>query len=367
MPETEPTAPGHAGTGTSPSDDITVLREHLVRAQRALLHNHDLSTGVVILQQRMDTVVRVLTSESEELRRERDRVTAQHEQVSALGDQLSDVLRRLESANSLSGAVNHRLRTAQRHRRLAEKLRDRAADELRRSRGATGEELPPPAQEPPTPRTEVGLPWEGRTASADLPLLGPADRHAVETMLTRIERDLAAESTDLAVLETDILDHSVSLWTGDGHSAGRPAGEARRVRNLRVLALLGALLLGSGATVAVITAQGRDDGPVAAAGGVSEASGELTCSSGSRVVGVWLQGTSVHGWAEFRNTSDGKAEYSYKVPRGERYSLHIGCGGTPEKWLVDPHTSEVDGTRNSFDCFDVQSAPHYKFCRKTDG
>lgn len=111
--------------------------------------------------------------------------------------------------------------------------------------------------------------------------------------------------------------------------------------------------------------QDAPDSPI----GTYEVSGSLTCSSGNRVVGVWVQGKSkrAEGWAKMTSLPNGETRYSYVLPRGEIYSLHIGCGGTAQDWAVDPHTAEVSGNRNSFDCFDVQALPRYKFCQTSAG
>ena len=67
--------------------------------------------------------------------------------------------------------------------------------------------------------------------------------------------------------------------------------------------------------------------------------GEVVCAGGeSPVVGVWVKvrgGTS--GWATLSNKRGHKANWSYDT-QGKKYQLHIGCGGTPQRWETNTRT-----------------------------
>lgn len=70
-------------------------------------------------------------------------------------------------------------------------------------------------------------------------------------------------------------------------------------------------------------------------------SGTVMCANQDPVVGVWVQvsgGTS--GWAA-RSGSGYSQKWSYNT-QGKSYQLHVGCGGTPQKWasnLKTPYTT----------------------------
>lgn len=109
-----------------------------------------------------------------------------------------------------------------------------------------------------------------------------------------------------------------------------------RLKRARVLvaAILLAAILGFGSTA--ITA------PHASAAG----SGDVQCYYVSNeVVGIWVQvsgGTS--GWATRWNDGYGGNYYSYyEIDNGKSYTLHIGCGGTPDRWGITFYTSPQTG------------------------
>jgi hypothetical protein len=90
--------------------------------------------------------------------------------------------------------------------------------------------------------------------------------------------------------------------------------------------------------------------------------GQLSCSSGRSVEGVWVQAGSGSGFAPWSGIGDGaSASYSYRLPTTETYALHVGCGGTPQSWAVSADTPVVSGS-HSFDCFDISSAADYGTC-----
>lgn len=91
--------------------------------------------------------------------------------------------------------------------------------------------------------------------------------------------------------------------------------------------------------------------------------GQISCSSGKSVVGVWVEAAQGRGWSPWKGVGDGKnADYWYTLPTQETYSLHIGCGGTKSSWAVATETPYVGGTHNSFNCFDVPGKLGYGTC-----
>lgn len=91
--------------------------------------------------------------------------------------------------------------------------------------------------------------------------------------------------------------------------------------------------------------------------------GQISCSSGKSVVGVWVEAAQGHGWSPWKLVGNGEnADYWYTLPTQETYSLHIGCGGTKSSWAVATETPYVGGTHNSFNCFDVPGKLGYGTC-----
>jgi len=100
-------------------------------------------------------------------------------------------------------------------------------------------------------------------------------------------------------------------------------------------------------------------------------SGEVTCMSGHSIEGVWVQASGRSGFAPWQGVRvPGKAfgstsRWWWKLPHGDSYSLHVGCGGTQANWGVAGHTKAVSGTRHSFDCVDIKSKPGFGRCFET--
>jgi hypothetical protein len=91
--------------------------------------------------------------------------------------------------------------------------------------------------------------------------------------------------------------------------------------------------------------------------------GQVTCTSHSQVVGVWIATGSGSGWASWRPMGDGSAAYYlYKLPYWENYSLHVGCGGSPQHWKASINSPSTSPGRHAFDCDDVANDPHYGTC-----
>ena len=59
------------------------------------------------------------------------------------------------------------------------------------------------------------------------------------------------------------------------------------------------------------------------------------------------------------------ATYSYTLPHGGEYSLHVGCGGTTSSWKVAEYSNFHGGTVNDFSCYDESSSSLYTYCADT--
>jgi hypothetical protein len=97
--------------------------------------------------------------------------------------------------------------------------------------------------------------------------------------------------------------------------------------------------------------------------GSVEVSGQVACTSGRPVVGVWVQATTGSGFASRKGIGDSStSDYWYWLPTSEPYALHVGCGGSPSIWAVAVYSPVVGGTHNSFDCVDVSTNSNYGTC-----
>jgi hypothetical protein len=124
------------------------------------------------------------------------------------------------------------------------------------------------------------------------------------------------------------------------------------------LTIAAAVTLGIGAAAAV-------QAPAAAATTVK---GQVTCVGNDNVVGVWIKAENGgSGWASWSAPLvSWVANYSYSLPNGGRYQVHVGCGGTPQNWATNNKSGYVSGTNNSFTCYPVLNAgPMYLKCQLT--
>ncbi len=91
--------------------------------------------------------------------------------------------------------------------------------------------------------------------------------------------------------------------------------------------------------------------------------GQVTCSSGKSVEGVWVEAAKGKGFSPWKGLGNGStSDYWYTLPTSESYSLHVGCGGTTSSWAVSTQTPTVGGTDNSFYCIDVAGQSGYGTC-----
>ena len=92
-------------------------------------------------------------------------------------------------------------------------------------------------------------------------------------------------------------------------------------------------------------------------------SGTISCLSGQSVEGVWVQAAQGSGYSPWQGTGDGStARYWYTLPSETSFSLHVGCGGTPDTWGISVSTPLVPGPVADFMCHDVAGQADYGGC-----
>jgi hypothetical protein len=100
-------------------------------------------------------------------------------------------------------------------------------------------------------------------------------------------------------------------------------------------------------------------------------SGTITCASGNSVVGVWVQAAAGSEFADWQGIGNGNdngnrdgstSEYWTTTPITEPYSLHVGCGGSSNRWETANYSDTVSGAVNDFYCIDISRSPEYETC-----
>jgi hypothetical protein len=100
-------------------------------------------------------------------------------------------------------------------------------------------------------------------------------------------------------------------------------------------------------------------------GAASYVSGHVQCESGAGVEGVWIAANSGgSGWASWYSYANygepNYASFSYNLPYGGSYYVHVGCGGIPSHWQVPTYSyNAVTGSGHTFYCWDYQYEDRY--------
>lgn len=123
------------------------------------------------------------------------------------------------------------------------------------------------------------------------------------------------------------------------------------------------VLIGSGVVTAVAV--------VGTAGllwnaGSTVVSGTVTCADGGAVVGVWVKAEeeSRSGYASYLQSTDPtRADFQYRLSKGTRWTVNVGCGGTTQNWLHQVHgVMMASATQQNWTC--DSDLTHYG-CRTT--
>jgi hypothetical protein len=107
--------------------------------------------------------------------------------------------------------------------------------------------------------------------------------------------------------------------------------------------------------------------PEVTATAATNISGSIQCESSS-VEGVWIQSANGgSGWAPWVSSAarSDYATYSYTLPEGGEYAVHVGCGGTTSSWKVAEYSNFYGGTVNNFYCYDESGSSLYTYCART--
>lgn len=96
-------------------------------------------------------------------------------------------------------------------------------------------------------------------------------------------------------------------------------------------------------------------------GNGSALTGSVWCESGRPVVGVWIaasSGQSDSGHAHLGSaTNSGLNTYTYLLPHGGTYSVHVGCGGTASRWASRNFSPVLSGPTAHLECDDPAGPP----------
>jgi hypothetical protein len=87
-------------------------------------------------------------------------------------------------------------------------------------------------------------------------------------------------------------------------------------------------------------------------------SGEIHCQTGSAVVGVWVKAENGKDsrWADWKPVNENTtatATWWAGLPAGEKYSLHVGCGGSPTQWAAETETGIMSVQKSNITCDDL--------------
>ena len=81
-------------------------------------------------------------------------------------------------------------------------------------------------------------------------------------------------------------------------------------------------------------------------------SGNVQCFYGNnQVVGIWVDAENgTDGWATRWSDGMGGNNYSYTLSQSSKYTLHVGCSGTPSSWGSSMTTPKVNGNYYNWVC-----------------
>lgn len=92
----------------------------------------------------------------------------------------------------------------------------------------------------------------------------------------------------------------------------------------------------------------------------------VSCLSGARVVGVWVEAErGGSGWAESTGENgDDKDAYRYRLEFGGEFHANIGCGGNSGDWKISAQSGSKANTQRTLECDDLAPGPVWR-CRDT--
>lgn len=123
-----------------------------------------------------------------------------------------------------------------------------------------------------------------------------------------------------------------------------------RILNLSRRLRVGSAVAGlAAASVVGVLAFGSSASAAYASTGIS---GQVQCVDEQTVEGVWIQASSGgSGFASLRNVNGYTKNFSYSLPHGGAWTVHVGCGGSTSHWLYTPNgNSTTTATYKSWLC-----------------
>jgi hypothetical protein len=95
--------------------------------------------------------------------------------------------------------------------------------------------------------------------------------------------------------------------------------------------------------------------------------GSVVCQSGRPIVGVWIAASTGQGDSDYAhlgplNLTDSSSPigsegtYSYRLPQGGTYSVHVGCGGTSAHWASNNYSPLLSSRTARLHCDDPTAA-----------
>lgn len=91
------------------------------------------------------------------------------------------------------------------------------------------------------------------------------------------------------------------------------------------------------AVIATVVSAGGISATAPEAYASSRISGQVQCVDELPVEGVWIQASSGgSGWATTRNINGYTKDFSYSLPHGGAWTVHVGCGGSTSRWKYTP-------------------------------
>ena len=167
-------------------------------------------------------------------------------------------------------------------------------------------------------------------------------------------------------------DHAGAGRTADHARAATPPEPGSRLSAALAL-LLAAGLVATVLVLAVLSRGSRQSPEQAVAHSAAPVTitGYVKClpDATKRVVGVYVEGaTGGSGWAGWHALpgQPNVAWFSRTLPNGSSYTVHVGCGGTPQHWeLAITSLTGVQGSGHTFTCYDAPSVkdPTQVSCR----
>jgi hypothetical protein len=210
--------------------------------------------------------------------------------------------------------------------------------------------------------------WLRRNEAVLVRIFGPSERQSYrlaapavvrtrdfEVRRDQLERRISARMRYLRAARAKIeLGSSVTEQAGPAESSRKPAWQRILTSQwtINIFApLIGvAILAGGGYAIAQIFHRGV------------QITGTVVCESRRDVVGVWIAaatGQADSGYAHLGSVSWSagapigfEGSYSYLLPRGGSYVVHVGCGGSTHHWDSTNYSPELSGRTANLVCRD---------------